>query len=695
MASGSPLYIATYEFRGDNSDLKRVVDENEALVSKSSDKIASSNEKGAKRASRAWDVMGTAVKTIVTKAVSSIGNSISKSIDGAISRVDALNNFPKVMQSLGYTSDEAASSIQLIGNSLDGLPTSLDAMVTNVQNLTATMGNLNEGTINATTVGLAFNNMMLAGGQSTQVAENAFTQYNQMLAAGKVDQQAWNSLVSAAPGQMDQLAKTLLGATANQKSLYAAMKEGELTFDDFNSAVVKLNTEGGEGFASFEEQARSATGGIGTAMENVQNRINKAVGSIIDSIGQSNISGAIDSFSSQFGKLGNAVAAAISGDGDPQQLVQEFVDGIGNAITTTLPQVGSLIGKIVPILLQAIVGILPSLIEGVMGLLSGLITAVAEALPELLLSIVDAIINLFDTLLEPDNFNRVLQAFTSLLMALIDAIPRVVEALAQALPHIINSIIALLTDGNTIMLLINAAVTMFYALIDAIPTIISSLANALPSIITSIIDFLTNPDTIAMLIEAAVTLFLALVMAVPRILGALLEAFGSLVGSLWEGIKALFGAFADNFGGFLGGIFKGALNGVLGFIENFINSPIKLINGFIGLINGAFGFIGVNIGMIPEVQLPRMYTGGIVPAVSGGMPIIAGDGGEDEWVVPESKMASLIEQLEGRTDRNAGGDTYNIYVEGVFATSPQERRNVADQIVQAIQENNKRRFIGV
>lgn len=90
-----------------------------------------------------------------------------------------------------------------------------------------------------------------------------------------------------------------------------------------------------------------------------------------------------------------------------------------------------------------------------------------------------------------------------------------------------------------------------------------------------------------------------------------------------------------------------------------------------------------------------MYTGGIVPAVSGGMPIIAGDGGEDEWVVPESKMASLIEQLESRTDRGNSGDTYNIYVDGVFATSAQERRRVADQIIQAIQENNKRRFIGV
>ena len=193
-----------------------------------------------------------------------------------------------------------------------------------------------------------------------------------------------------------------------------------------------------------------------------------------------------------------------------------------------------------------------------------------------------------------------------------------------------------------------------------------------------------------MLIEAAITLFFSLVKAVPEILGALIGAFGELVANLWNGITSMFGDFAANFGDFISGIFKAAINGVLSFIEGFINAPIKLINGFIDIINGAFGFIGVNLGKINLISLPRLYTGGIVEAARGGTPIIAGDGGEDEWVVPESKMASLMSQLQDRM--NAGGDTYNIYIEGVFATSPEDRRRVAQQVVDAIRQIQRQKF---
>lgn len=655
----------------------------------------------------------------VQKTFDVVANSISRSMSGAISRVDTLNNFPRVMESLGYSSSEAASSIDQISNSLDGLPTSLDDMAGNVQKLSATMGNLNEGVVNATSVSLAFNNMMLAGGKGTAEATAAFEQYNQMLAVGKVDQQAWNSVINAAPGQVRQLAETLLGAGKNTQDLYEAMKEGDVTFDEFNEAVVRLNTEGGEGFASFEEQARSATGGIGTALENVQNRVNKAIGSVIDAVGQSNISSAIDSFSSQFGKLGNAVAAAITGEGNPQELVQNFVDGISTAFKTVLPQIGTLIGQIVPVLVEAAAGILPGLADGLLKGLSSLVSTLAKALPGMLKSVATSLADTLKTIFSSENLNIILSALNDLLLALADAIPDVIEVLAGALPQILDSIIGFisdpetigslisafttlwlsiikaiplviqalasaipkiitgitqaLTNGGMIMQVLNAAITVFYAIIDAIPKIIEALASALPDIITSIINFLTDPNTITTLLNAAITLFFAIVNAVPKILGALLSSFGALVGGLWEGIKAMFGTFANNFGDFIGGIFKAALNGVLAFIEGFINTPINLINGFIDVINGAFGGIGINIGKIDSVTLPRMYTGGIVPANSGGTPILAGDGGEDEWVVPESKMASLIDKLE---ERDGGGDTFNFTFNGVIGT-PSELRQLA------------------
>lgn len=229
---------------------------------------------------------------------------ISSSIGSAISRADQMNNFPKVMSNLGYSSEDASKSIQKIGKALDGLPTSSAVMSGMVQQLAPLTSSLDE----ATTISLALNDAMLAGGASTMEQENALTQYTQMLSAGCVDMQAWRSLQAAMPGQLNQVAEALLGAGKNGNDLYAAMKKGKVSFSDFNKAIVDLDKNGFGQYASFAQQAKDATQGIGTAIENMHNRIAKAVQKVIEAVGVSNISGAINAFSSQFGKIGDAAA---------------------------------------------------------------------------------------------------------------------------------------------------------------------------------------------------------------------------------------------------------------------------------------------------------------------------------------------------------------------------------------------------
>lgn len=231
-------------------------------------------------------------------------SAISSSIGSAVSRADQMNNFPKVMANLGYSSEDASNSIKKIGKALDGLPTSSAVMSGMVQQLAPLTSSLDE----ATTISLALNDAMLAGGASTMEQENALTQYTQMLSAGTVDMQAWRSIQAAMPGQLNQVAEALLGAGKNGNDLYEAMKKGTVSFDDFNKAIVDLDKNGFGQYASFAQQAKDATQGIGTAIENVHNRISKAVQKVIEAVGVSNISGAINAFSSQFGKIGDAAA---------------------------------------------------------------------------------------------------------------------------------------------------------------------------------------------------------------------------------------------------------------------------------------------------------------------------------------------------------------------------------------------------
>ena len=277
------------------------------------DAFGSAGDKGGAQAGKnftsSFSAKIGAVAGVTASVFNKVAGVVASSLNSAIGRADQMNNFPKVMKNLGYSSEDAAASIKKISAALDGLPTTSSAMTGMVQQLAPLTSNLDE----ATDIALAFNNAMLAGGASTIEQENALAQYTQMLSAGKVDMQAWRSIQAAMPGQLNQVAEAMMGAGHNANDLYEAMKDGTYSFDDFNKTVMRLNKQGFAQYASFAQQARDATQGIGTAFENVRNRVAKAVQKVIEAIGVENIAGAINDFSSQFGKIGDAAANMVTG----------------------------------------------------------------------------------------------------------------------------------------------------------------------------------------------------------------------------------------------------------------------------------------------------------------------------------------------------------------------------------------------
>lgn len=588
-------------------------------VKASLNKVESQVEKtGSSTGSKWGSAWAVAAGNLIAKGVSKVASMVTSTMSSAISRLDTLNNFPKVMTALGYSAEEADSSVKLISDSLDGLPTSLDAAVGDIQKLAATMGNLNKGTVNATTVGLGLNNMFLAGGKGTEYASRAMEQYNQMLAAGKVDMQSWRTMLDAAPGQLDQLAKTLVGAEANSMDLYNALQKGTVSFDEMNTAIVKLNEEGGSNFASFEEQARSATGGIATQLENIGNTMNKIV------------------------------AAALEGNLDD--------------ISKYTAQLAQRVGAVAPTLIQGFTGAFSALMQALPGIITQLMPAIMDGINNLLTGVFNAL-PLFAQLLV-DNIPVIMDGLMQLLQALVDAAPAVIPQLITAITNGIILLAQTITQPQFLSLILQAAVVLFMELVKALPQILTALVSALPSIIENIVSFLTDPNNLAMIIDGAVQLFMGIVEAVPQILGALLQAFGTLVGNLWDWITQKFGEFASNFGNFIGDIFKNAINGVLSFIENIINGPIDLINGFLGIINDAFGWLGVNIQPIGRISLPRLAEGGVVNSAT--TAIIGEDG--QEAVIPLERNTGNWAGLLAETlaiemqEQDYEGKEINVYM---------------------------------
>jgi len=115
-------------------------------------------------------------------------------------------------------------------------------------------------------------------------------------------------------------------------------------------------------------------------------------------------------------------------------------------------------------------------------------------------------------------------------------------------------------------------------------------------------------------------------------------------------------------GNAIGGAVKGVVNSILGFAENTINGFIRAINIAIDAINKV---PGVNIGKLGLLNIPRLETGGIVPARPGGHVIVAGEGGEDEYVVPERKLERLVSKVMslGRGGQTSSGGDKKIVVE--------------------------------
>ena len=253
------------------------------------------------------------------------GGALSAGLNAGIKRADILHSFPKQMKNLGYSATEARAAIEKMSDKLLGLPTSVDALAGVTMKFAPLTGSLAE----ATDLSLALNNAILAGGKSMDVQTNALEQYSQMLAVGKVDMQAWRSMVTAMPGQMDQLSQSILGVGHNSMDLYEAMKSGEVTFDDFNKALLDLNENGLAGYASFSQQAIDATAGISTALQNVKTALARGKAKIIDAIGYEDIVKVINGFSREIGKAHDKVADFITVAKDADKTGRSLQDRLG------------------------------------------------------------------------------------------------------------------------------------------------------------------------------------------------------------------------------------------------------------------------------------------------------------------------------------------------------------------------------
>jgi len=217
----------------------------------------------------------TGVKSFVTalglQKIASAGlNALKNSFDGAMDRFDTLNQFPKMMQAVGFAMDEVETSHQRLVEGIDGLPTALNDIVPTTQRIATMTGDLE----NATRTTISLNNAFLASGTDSARASQGLEQYVQMLGRGEVNLTSWQSLMDTMPVALNDVAKAMgfTGKSA-QYDLYDALNEGHVTFDQFNAKLIELFDTGTEG----AKRALIGSEGIKTSFKNIQTAVTNGV----------------------------------------------------------------------------------------------------------------------------------------------------------------------------------------------------------------------------------------------------------------------------------------------------------------------------------------------------------------------------------------------------------------------------------
>ena len=253
----------------------------------------------------------------------------------------------------------------------------------------------------STDIFLALNNAILAGGASSEIQASALEQLSQAYAKGKPDMMEWRTAMTAMPAQLKQVATAMGYVSADE--LGEALRNGEVSMDEFMEKITELNEEGIDGFQSFEQQAKNSTGGIATSITVAKTQVVKGVADIIkaldvrlESLGLGSVSKLIANIGDEAKKGLDIIAGLIAGE----LTISDVMEKATNLVSTFIDTINQN---------------LPSIIETGMTMIAELIKGIAQALPTLIPKMLETVMIIVEALL--DNIDLII---TDIMMPGID-----------------------------------------------------------------------------------------------------------------------------------------------------------------------------------------------------------------------------------------------------------------------------------
>lgn len=276
-------------------------------------------------------------------AVANVGskafNTVKSSIDGALSRIDTLNNSTRAFKNMGVATADITKNMDKLQEATRGLPTALDSAVSNVQLLTASTDDMGL----SVDVFKAMNDAILGFGGDAQMVDSAVVQLSQSFSNGKVDAQTWNSMINSGLGPtLNALAKEM-GTTTG--ALKEGLSSGSISVKQFQDALVKMDKEGGGGLQSLEKIAKDSTQGFGTAIANMKSAVTRGTAKMIEGMNKSLEKMGLPSFQEQIANTGKKFEAFLGGLGDSLPALAKNFGWVGTLFKGTLDIFGKVTGE--------------------------------------------------------------------------------------------------------------------------------------------------------------------------------------------------------------------------------------------------------------------------------------------------------------------------------------------------------------
>ncbi len=363
-----------------------------------------------------------------------------------------------------------------------------------------------------------------------------------------------------------EASSTIQGSIGAMKSawgnLVAGLAGDSQNLDQLIGNFVDSVATAGENVLPRIETALSGIGEMISALapviaEEVPTLIENVLPSMLDAGAQllggimEGLVNAVPALSGSLVQVGGTIVAGLQ-EATPQvaETGNEIVQSLLSAITENLPQVIDSGAEVLTELVSGIAEMLPQMEDAALEIITVLSSGISDSLPELIPTVVDVVLQIVDTLTDPDSLDSIISAALEIITALADGLIESLPELLGKAPEIV---------GNLVDSVVENAPKLLTAAFELVGKLASGIIDNLPEIG-----------------NAAREIIDEIVSSAADLAWKILNVGKDIVSGVWDGMNEKYEWSKEKASGLFGGMVD-SVKKLLG-----INSPSKLFRQEIG-----------------------------------------------------------------------------------------------------------------